>query len=898
MLRKALATLPPTLDQTYERILCGIHEEDSKYAMRILQWLTFSIRPLCIEEMCEIVAIDITRDPAFDPDEVLEDPLDVLTICSSLITVTTDTNNKHNIQRPSNQIIVFAHYTVQEYLVSDRIKQGQAKQYSMQHVERKDAITKATLMYLMELSYPLTTEVFERFPLARYSARFWWEHLLKTEADMEPTNNTAIGLLSVRNPAYLTWLRLYDPDKPWAGPHLEKSIEQAAPPLYYAAILGLNTITTMLLKAGADVDTHGGDHGNALQAASFRGHVRVIELLLSFGADPNVQGGHHGNALQAASFKGHVQVVKLLLSRGADPNVQGGHHGNALQAASECGHEIVVRRLLDAGTNVNLRSGRSSTALLLAAARGYEQIVEMLLDAGADVNVHGRIHSEALQQASDEGCDQIIKIPFDEGIAGMQSTSLNVTALQEASTRGHKQMVRILLKAGADVNAEGGPGTALQRASESGHEHVVSILLAAGADISAGRDGTALRRASQSGHRQVVLTLLNAGANLDAQREQYDIVLEADTKHGHENIARLLLDRSQYQAASGTAPTDSGYASQMHKDDGDSRSLSIQMPSSAGAEPHFDDLRSLDSDQESIGSKILTTRSTPERFAIQHLAGFFMRLKELHTLHKVAVQMFDKRRFIKNYRRILKSYYRRLLLEATSVAEKEVTKVLRSRRNREDIVKGIIDRLDTVDMEESKPFGMLAAQPIGKEHLEDWLSKMHVAQSVEKEHFEGWLRATRERDHDPLQKYEHERVTDDRVSISGDSESEMNTDPSDDSAAVEDDALTHVERAEKFLQQGSAFRNLVMDIRLLMLPGRLREIVETTPKESIQILSQGNTSWVNMMKASVETYTGLEWDWWPLAPRVPSLGIGERLVEWKVSDILHRLLMFVANKIS
>jgi hypothetical protein len=37
MLRKSLATLPRTLDQTYDRILTRIGEEYSKYAMRILQ---------------------------------------------------------------------------------------------------------------------------------------------------------------------------------------------------------------------------------------------------------------------------------------------------------------------------------------------------------------------------------------------------------------------------------------------------------------------------------------------------------------------------------------------------------------------------------------------------------------------------------------------------------------------------------------------------------------------------------------------------------------------------------------------------------------------------------------------------------------------------------------------
>lgn len=49
----------------------------------------------------------------------------------------------------------------------------------------------------------------------------------------------------------------------------------------------------MLLERGADVNTQGGGFdGNTLQAASARGHEKVVQMLLEPGADVNVQGGH------------------------------------------------------------------------------------------------------------------------------------------------------------------------------------------------------------------------------------------------------------------------------------------------------------------------------------------------------------------------------------------------------------------------------------------------------------------------------------------------------------------------------------------------------------------------------------------------------------------------------
>ncbi|CAF9940683.1 hypothetical protein IMSHALPRED_002122, partial [Imshaugia aleurites] len=67
----------------------------------------------------------------------------------------------------------------------------------------------------------------------------------------------------------------------------------------------------------------------------------------------NAQGGEYGNALQVASFRGYEKEVQMLLDKGADINAQGGHCGNALQAALYGNYEKEVQMLLNHDTVVN-----------------------------------------------------------------------------------------------------------------------------------------------------------------------------------------------------------------------------------------------------------------------------------------------------------------------------------------------------------------------------------------------------------------------------------------------------------------------------------------------------------------------------------------------------------------
>ena len=165
--------LPKTLDDTYERILQGIDEEKRDDAHRIFQWLTVSSRPLLVKELAEVFAIDFDEEtfgiPKFDPS--LRDTnaeTAVLSTCSTLVSI---------VDLGGQKVAQFSHFSVKEYLTSDRITNSERVSYF--HVLPKLAHTllaKACLSILLQLSYSMDWIKIRGFPPVPYAAEYWIDH--------------------------------------------------------------------------------------------------------------------------------------------------------------------------------------------------------------------------------------------------------------------------------------------------------------------------------------------------------------------------------------------------------------------------------------------------------------------------------------------------------------------------------------------------------------------------------------------------------------------------------------------------------------------------------------------------------------------------------------------------
>jgi hypothetical protein len=89
-LKDQLQGLPHDLYGVYDQIISGLSERHREDALKILQWLSFSARPLKLAEVAEIVGVvpDVDQGLRFKPSRVSPNSCSVLTICSSLVTET------------------------------------------------------------------------------------------------------------------------------------------------------------------------------------------------------------------------------------------------------------------------------------------------------------------------------------------------------------------------------------------------------------------------------------------------------------------------------------------------------------------------------------------------------------------------------------------------------------------------------------------------------------------------------------------------------------------------------------------------------------------------------------------------------------------------------------------
>ena len=468
----------------------------------------------------------------------------VLTACSSLVSVITD---------GEDQVVQFSHFSVKEFLISDRLANSTTGGLSQFHISLGPAhaiLAHACLNVLLRLDEHTDRDSFKTDPLLPYAAECWVKHAQFEDVELCTDIKDAMdSFFDVDKPHFSAWVRIQrrlhdlleipaDSDTP---------TDPSAAPLYFAAYCGFRGLMERLVvKHPQHVGACCGEYGTSLHSSIHGGHIGAAELLLAHGADVNAPGTYSVRPLHVASRHGRLDAAKWLLDHGADVNAQRVDGQTALHSAALKGHLDVTRTLLEHNADVSARDAEGSTPLSLALERvdGGLDVVRLLLDSNADVDTRDNIGKTPLHYAAAYGHLKVAQLLLERNAECNAQDDEGSTPLRCASEGAELDLVRLLLDRGADANACDNSGnTPLHQAAINTLVEVARMLLEYNAEVNVRNNcgSTPLHLASEEGELDVVSLLLDHGADVQVRDNSGNIPLDIASASGHRWVAQILL---------------------------------------------------------------------------------------------------------------------------------------------------------------------------------------------------------------------------------------------------------------------------------------------------------------------------------------------------------------------
>jgi hypothetical protein len=432
--RRTLDELPESLDETYERILKEIKKPNRDHARRLLSCLVAAVRPLQVEELSEVLAVDYEDQegiPRLNPNWRWEDQEQaLLTSCSSLIAI---------VESDGSRVVQFSHFSVREFLTSNRLftSSGDVLRYYIALEPAHTILAQACMSALLRsddsdrIDPNGVKTSSQESQLAGYAARHWVAHA-QYENVSSYLQKAMEYLFDLDKPYFSAWLDFLDIDNYTVGEltfyQFTIPSKSNAVPLYYAALCGLQELVEhLILKYPQHVDAIGGHYVTPLVAALAGEHFHTAKILYDNGAHPNVRGYAELTPLHSAAYYGHLQMVEVLLGYKADVNARDAYDRTPLYSLlenipvkipvsdfSQSGANV-ARVLLEHGADVNACSNRHITPLHLAVrSRRSIDIVRVLLEHGASVDAEDDDGKTPFQAARDSDPD-IIKLLSEHG---------------------------------------------------------------------------------------------------------------------------------------------------------------------------------------------------------------------------------------------------------------------------------------------------------------------------------------------------------------------------------------------------------------------------------------------------------------------------------------------------
>jgi ankyrin repeat protein len=525
--KRIIDELPQTLTATYERFLHGISTEYQRHASRLLHLIVGSVRPLTLEEMRLLIAIQddhrtlaaVEEDALFNIQETIEGVLGpLIRIWDSRIYLvhqslkeflqTLSSQSEHPLSatygvNPRKASLLLAHACV-SYLLLDDFKQDlfTKDQPSTEASPISPVATFHKTESIEQIWDPFTVgddtflndpAIFEadacvsigkQYALFDYAARHWPEHFALASSTSPPELQQSVLLLSdASSPQGLNWFRFY-----WLHAETDLSCPQDFIPIVAASYFGHLTSLKLLLQGGSPIEADAGTRG--IYWASRMGHSDVVDLLLREGVNPDARTLNGQTALIAAVQFNRLDVVNRLLEDEGFISKEKGYRVNyamlgdrtPLSIAAGNGLPEVVRNLLQhSRIQPDIADSDQWTPLFWSITGKHLDVLQLLLvDNRLSVNHVDKSGRNLLSWAASEGELEFVKYLMSlKHLRADEADRNGRTALSWAAGHGHLETTIFLRRSQRiDVSKKDRDGrNAISWACSGCHDAVIKYLI-------------------------------------------------------------------------------------------------------------------------------------------------------------------------------------------------------------------------------------------------------------------------------------------------------------------------------------------------------------------------------------------------------------------------------------
>ncbi|KAF7902945.1 hypothetical protein EAF00_002847 [Botryotinia globosa] len=512
--KRALHSLPPTLVETYERILDRINlssDETKELVHQVLIWTVCAVQPLSLAQLLEAVSIDLS-DKHLDRDGIPNEQ-SILKRCSSLVRKT---------EGPWGIRIELAHFSVKEFLLL-QVQNDRYATYRVSQDYHNVYMGKICLTYILfedfrDISHYTThlntKAICEDYAFYNYAAKHFSHHLCGNTNDGESLALLKLLFDPIKTDNFVSWAqnllsRTYSTES-------HQGMVCSTSTLHFAILLSLSCVVEWLIS-----DTS-------------------IFLYLTKDSDA-------GDLLACAIAPERVFFYVLERSE-CKQHPQSSEKNKILEYLVKCTSIINRFPLVTGQWGKYVRT--TPMQLAIQARFGWD----ILLQQGAQITDSC---IEALQAELEHSFDFVtsfVQITRPRNVPALMIPRFMQFAQQ--FKRVDKPLADSFFNFDAEIDSTG-EMVSLHIAITFGQTHtVIQILKKKSLEINSGTkiDGlSALHRASNVGHLEIVKILLNHGASLDLPTS-IDGTDTRDTlfglkcvtsfhlavANGHLNVARFL----------------------------------------------------------------------------------------------------------------------------------------------------------------------------------------------------------------------------------------------------------------------------------------------------------------------------------------------------------------------